>query len=51
MAPLDAAVRKAERDALVRALERAGGMRQVAARILGISRRTLYNKLGEHGIE
>ncbi|MFO0762105.1 MAG: sigma-54 dependent transcriptional regulator [Byssovorax sp.] len=49
--PLDIEVQKAEREALVRALDRAGGKRQVAARILGISRRTLYNKLSEHGIE
>jgi two-component system, NtrC family, response regulator AtoC len=32
------------------ALRRAGDNRTVAARLLGISRRTLYNKLAEHGL-
>jgi two-component system response regulator AtoC len=49
--PLDEEVNKAERRALVRALERTKGNRTLAARLLGISRRTLYNKLGEHGID
>ena len=39
-----------ERKALTRALSRAGGSRAKAARLLGISRRTLYNKLEEHGL-
>ncbi len=38
----------AERDAILQALQRSGGNRSQAARILGISRRTLYNKLREH---
>jgi two-component system response regulator AtoC len=45
---LDEVVRRAERKALDRALQKAGGNRTVAARILGVSRRTLYNKLMEH---
>lgn len=44
---LDEAVRQAEKRALQRALAKANGNRTVAARILGVSRRTLYNKLGE----
>jgi two-component system, NtrC family, response regulator AtoC len=45
---LDEVVRRAERKALEKALHKAGGNRTVAARILGVSRRTLYNKLEEH---
>jgi DNA-binding NtrC family response regulator len=45
---LDEAVRRAEKIALQKALQRANGNRTVAARILGVSRRTLYNKLAEH---
>ncbi|HLV66652.1 MAG TPA: sigma 54-interacting transcriptional regulator, partial [Polyangiaceae bacterium] len=47
---LGAAVRKAERRALKRALERSGGNRALAARLLGVSRRTLFYKLREHAI-
>jgi DNA-binding NtrC family response regulator len=43
--------REAEREALLRALGRAGNNRTQAARLLNVSRRTLYNKLKEHGIE
>jgi two-component system response regulator AtoC len=45
---LDEVVRRAERRALEKALRKADGNRTVAARILGVSRRTLYNKLEEH---
>jgi two-component system response regulator AtoC len=48
---LDEEVREAERRALRKALEQAGGNRTEAARILGVSRRTLYTKLQELGIE
>ena len=45
------AVRKAEKAALLAALKRSDGNRSVAARVLGVSRATLYNKLKELGIE
>jgi two-component system response regulator AtoC len=48
--PLDAARREVEKETIRNALARANGNRTVAARILGVSRRTLYNKLEEHGI-
>ena len=47
---LDEAVRRAEKKALQKALQKANGNRTVAARILGVSRRTLYNKLAEHDV-
>jgi len=45
------AVRRAEKAALIAALKRASGNRSVAARVLGVSRATLYNKLKELDIE
>lgn len=42
--------RESEREALTEALARAGDNRTLAARLLGISRRTLYNKLEEQGL-
>ena len=45
---LDARRAEAEKAALEEALKRAGGNRTLAARLLGVSRRTLYNKLAEH---
>lgn len=47
---LDDQLRAAERQALVQALEQSHGNRTAAARELGISRATLYNKLAEHGL-
>ncbi len=41
---------EAERHAVQEALTRASGNRTLAARLLGVSRRTLYNKLAELGI-
>ena len=41
---------KAERESVLRALQKAGNNRSLAARILGVSRRTFYNKLDELGL-
>jgi DNA-binding NtrC family response regulator len=47
---LDARRSQVEREALREALDRVQGNRTLAARILGVSRRTLYNMLAEHGL-
>ena len=47
---LDARRLDAERAAIKDALDRAQGNRTQAARLLGVSRRTLYNKLAELGL-
>ena len=47
---LEVTLKKAERRALERAMKSAAGNKNVAARLLGISRRSLYYKLEEHGI-
>jgi DNA-binding NtrC family response regulator len=47
---LDLSLRSAERDQIRRALDSAGGRRVLAARLLGLSRRTLYRKLDKYGI-
>ncbi len=48
---LGASVAEAERAAIVEALRASVGNRTRAAKALGISRRTLHNKLRLHGIE
>jgi DNA-binding NtrC family response regulator len=48
--PLGASVADAERAAIEGALKSSGGNRTHAAKALGISRRTLHNKLREYGI-
>ncbi|HEY8515042.1 MAG TPA: sigma-54 dependent transcriptional regulator [Candidatus Binatia bacterium] len=48
--PLDLSLEAAERDQIKRALDSAGGKRVAAARLLGLSRRTLYRKLEKYGI-
>ncbi|WP_394845821.1 sigma-54 dependent transcriptional regulator [Pendulispora brunnea] len=49
-ASLDAHRLAAEKEALIRALAQAKNNRTLAARLLNVSRRTLYNKLAEHGL-
>ncbi len=48
---LDRAAREAEAQAILAALERAGGNRTQAARILGIHKSTLYRKMKRLGLE
>ncbi|MDG2305380.1 MAG: sigma-54 dependent transcriptional regulator [Candidatus Binatia bacterium] len=47
---MDLSLRAAERNQIRRALDSAGGKRVAAARLLGLSRRTLYRKLDKYGI-
>ena len=49
-APPALTLEAAERDQILRALDAAGGQRIAAAKLLGLSRRTLYRKLDRHGI-
>jgi two-component system response regulator AtoC len=49
--PRPGTLRELEREAIVAALHRREGKRQDAAEELGISRRTLLNKIKEYGIE
>jgi DNA-binding NtrC family response regulator len=49
--PLALALRDFEREYLVRALAQAGGKRTEAARLLGISRKTLWEKLRQYGVD
>jgi two-component system response regulator AtoC len=44
------AVAQAERAAVIAALKAAGGQKTAAARLLGVSYKTLFNKIHEHGI-
>jgi DNA-binding NtrC family response regulator len=48
--PLNAALKRFERDYLLRALALSGGRRIKAAEMLGISRKNLWEKLRAHGI-
>ena len=48
--PLDVQLRETEKHALERALKFAKQNRSLAARLLGVSRSTLYAKLEEHGL-
>jgi DNA-binding NtrC family response regulator len=42
---------EAERRAIVKALRRTGGKKAEAAKMLGVARRTLYNKMQQYGLE
>jgi two-component system, NtrC family, response regulator HydG len=48
---LDQTVRSVERDAIVSALQRAEGSPSKAARLLGISRASIYNKIRDYEIQ
>ncbi len=48
--PLHKTLEKAEREALLNALKSAGNNRSHAARMLGVSRATFYEKLQRHGL-
>jgi DNA-binding NtrC family response regulator len=48
--PIGTTVEAAEKQLILRTLEVIGGNKQKAARVLGISRRCLYNKLASYGI-
>jgi DNA-binding NtrC family response regulator len=49
--PLGATMRDAEKEIILRTLEARKGNKKITAEVLGISRRSLYNKLAEYGIE
>jgi DNA-binding NtrC family response regulator len=47
---LGTTIQEAEKALILRTLEHVGGNKQKAARVLGISRRCLYNRLEEYGV-
>jgi transcriptional regulator with PAS, ATPase and Fis domain len=49
--PLGSTMKEAEKEIILRTLEAQSGNKKITAEILGISRRSLYNKLGEYGVE
>jgi DNA-binding NtrC family response regulator len=50
-ATTDLSVQENEKQLIVRALKQTNGNRTTAAKVLGMSRRTLYRKLAEYGLE
>lgn len=46
----DSSLKTLEREAIIRALESTGGRKRQAALALGISRKTLYDKIHAHGL-
>ena len=51
LCPLPEAVKQTEEEQILRALALAGGNKSEAARLLGITRRSLYRRLARYGIE
>ena len=49
--PLGSTMREAEKELILRTLEARKGNKKITAEVLGISRRSLYNKLAEYGID
>jgi len=49
--PLGCTMKEAEKEIILRTLEAQDGNKKITAEILGISRRSLYNKLAEYGID
>jgi transcriptional regulator with PAS, ATPase and Fis domain len=49
--PLRAVIEESEREHLKRVLEKTGGHRAQAAKLLGVSRKVLWEKLRNHGLD
>jgi DNA-binding NtrC family response regulator len=49
--PLGSTMREAEKQIILRTLESKDGNKKMTAEVLGISRRSLYNKLAEYGLD
>jgi DNA-binding NtrC family response regulator len=47
----DLSIQENEKQLITRALKQTNGNRTMAAKVLGMSRRTLYRKLAEYGLE
>jgi DNA-binding NtrC family response regulator len=48
--PEGLSLERLEKDLIVKALEQAGGNKSQAARLLGLTRRTLYSRMEKHGL-
>lgn len=48
---LDAMLDRVEREAIIEALERAGGVQALAAKLLGITERSMWHRVKKHGID